>query len=70
MHEIISTSKSVFLKGRLLLDSFVTPNELVASGSNKEVEGVGVKMDFEKAYDKVSWHFLFKIMNWLDLNEK
>lgn len=70
MHETISTSQSAFLKDRLLLDSFVTANELVAWDSYKAVEGVGVKVDFEKAYDKVSWEFLFKIMNWLGFGEK
>ncbi len=68
MHEVISTSQTTFLKGRLLPVSFVTTTELVAQGGSKiAVEEVGVKEDFKKAYDKVSWDFLFKIMECGDL---
>lgn len=52
MQDLISTSLSAFLKRRLLADAFVTANELVAWCYKEAVEGV--KVDFEKAYDKVN----------------
>lgn len=32
-------------------------------------ESVGIKSDFEKAYDRVNWEFLRKIMQWLGANQ-
>lgn len=65
VHDIISPSQVAFVKGRLILDSFVTTSEIVNWCSRVGVEGVGVKADFEKVYDKVSWNFLRKVMLWM-----
>lgn len=54
MHDLISTSLPTFLQGRLLANAFVTANKLVAWGYKEVVERVGVKVDFENVYDKVS----------------
>lgn len=68
LQEIISPSQSAFLKRRNILDSFVTASELVGWGTKYGVEGVGVKVDFEKAYDRVNWGYLRKVMGWLGAN--
>lgn len=70
MQELISNTQSAFLKGHLLADAFVTAHEVLAWGFKAGVEGVGVKVDFEKAYDSVSWSFLFKILELLGFNDK
>lgn len=70
MHDNISPSQSAFLKGRFILDSFVTANEIVSWCSRTKVESVGIKADIEKAYDRVRWDFLKKIMLWLGASQK
>ncbi len=66
---VISRSQAAFLKGRSILDSFVTAGEIVNWGNKIGAECVGIKMDFEKAYDRVNWGFLFKVMRWLGTNQ-
>lgn len=62
--DLISLSQSAFLKGRNITDAYATVVELVAWGTKKAVEGVGVKVDFKKAYDRISWPFLFRVLRW------
>lgn len=71
MKDIISLSQSAFIKGRFILDSLIaTANEITSWCSKTGVESVGVKADFEKAYDRVRWNFLKKILTWLGANRK
>ncbi len=70
MHNIISPSQTAFLKGRLILDSFVTASEIISWGSKVKAECVGIKADFEKAFDKVDWSFLRSTRGWLGANQK
>ncbi|XP_020102988.1 uncharacterized protein LOC109720350 [Ananas comosus] len=64
MNELISPSQSAFLKGRNITDAYVTISEIIEWGSKKFTEGVGIKVDFEKAYDRIQWPFFFKILQW------
>ncbi len=50
------------MKGRSILDSFVTATEIVNWASKVRTDGVGIKADFEKAYDKVNWSFLRMVL--------
>ncbi len=52
MHKIISPSH--FLKGGFILDSYVTACELISWGVREHIECVGIKADFEKAFDRVN----------------
>lgn len=70
LKDIISPTQTAFLKGRSILDSFVTASEVVNWCYKTEGECVGIKADFEKAYDRVSWGFLRKIMIWLGANQQ
>lgn len=42
----------------------------MAWGFKEAVEGVRIKVDFEKAYDKVNWSFLRKVLELLGFNDK
>ncbi len=54
MDKIISPTQTAFLKGRSILDSFATASEIICWGSKVMLKAVGVKTDFEKAYDRVN----------------
>lgn len=55
---LISENQSVFVKGRNILDGVVVINELCDFSKRRRQAGLVFKVDFEKAYDSVSWEFL------------
>ena len=46
------------MQGRNILDGVAVLHETVHEMHRKKINGVISKIDFEKAYDKVNWHFL------------
>jgi hypothetical protein len=46
------------MQGRNILDGVVTLHETVHELHSKKLNGVILKIDIEKAYDKVNWSFL------------
>jgi hypothetical protein len=59
---IISKEQSAFLRGRFILESVVVAHEVLHSvHKNKEPEVI-IKLDYEKAYDRVNLDFLLEIL--------
>jgi hypothetical protein len=44
------------------MDGVISLNEILHEVKRKNQSGVVLKIDFEKAYDKVNWHFLYNMM--------
>lgn len=59
---IVSPTQSAFIKGRFILESVVVAHELVHGIHKSGEPGVVLKLDYEKAYDRVSWKFLFDML--------
>jgi hypothetical protein len=59
---ILSNNQSAFIKGRCILESVVVAHELVHSIHKSGEPGVILKLDFEKAYDRVRWQFFFDML--------
>jgi hypothetical protein len=59
---LVATNQSAFIKGRYILESVVVAHELVHSLHSSKEKGVILKLDYEKAYDRVSWDFLFEVL--------
>jgi hypothetical protein len=55
-------TQSAFIKGRYILESVVVAHEIVHSVNKSGEQGVILKLDYEKAYDRVSWSFLFEML--------
>lgn len=56
---IICDSQSAFVQGRLIFDNILISHELVKGYSRKRISPrCMVKVDIQKAYDSVEWHFL------------
>jgi hypothetical protein len=55
---VIRPSQTAFMQGRNILDGVVVLHETVHELHRKKLNGVILKIDFEKAYDKVKWPFL------------
>ena len=60
---LVTANQSAFIKGRYILESIVVAHEIVHSLHKKKDEGVILKLDYKKAYDKVSWDFLFEVLD-------
>jgi hypothetical protein len=55
---VVWPSQTAFMQGRNILDGVVTLHKTVHELHSKRLNGVILKLDFEKAYDKVKWSFL------------
>jgi hypothetical protein len=55
---IIHKSQTVFIKGRNIMNNVLALHEILHETKLKRKVGVVLKLDFEKAYDKVNWSFL------------
>lgn len=62
INRLVSPQQSAFIKGRYILESVVTAQELVHCMHSPRALGVILKLDYEKAYDRVSWEFVFEIL--------
>lgn len=60
---IISENQSGFLKGRLISDNILLTQELIHSLDVKtRCSNLALKIDMTKAYDRLNWGFLCKVM--------
>ena len=55
---VVRPTQTTFMQGRNILDGVVILHETVHEMHRKKLNGVILKIDFEKAYDKVKWSFL------------
>ncbi|KAJ9678120.1 hypothetical protein PVL29_022881 [Vitis rotundifolia] len=62
LHETIHSTQGAFVQGRQILDAVLIANEIVDEKKRSGEEGVVFKIDFEKAYDHVSWDFLDHVL--------
>ena len=58
LHETIHSTQGTFVQGRQIVDAVLIANEIVDEKRRSGQEGIVFKIDFEKAYDLVSWDFL------------
>ena len=63
MDKVISKSQNAFVEGRQILDAVLITNELVDSSLRRKKCGLVCKLDIEKAYDSISWEFLYKVLD-------
>ena len=58
--KLFSIQQNAFIKGRNILDGIMSLHEIMHHMHVKKKAGVILKLDFEKAYDKVDWNFLLE----------
>lgn len=56
--KVISNNQHAFLVGRQILEGVVITNELIDLAKRERKRCLALKVDFEKAYDSVSWPFI------------
>jgi hypothetical protein len=62
LKNIISKEQGGFVEGRQILDGIVVSHETIHSMKKSRKEGMLIKLDMSKAYDRISWHFLRKML--------
>ena len=62
MSDIIDERQSTFISGRHLLHNVVIANEAVEEAKRRHKPCMVFKVDYERAYDFVSWSFLSYMM--------
>jgi hypothetical protein len=60
--KLISKRQSAFLPQRQILDGVVVLNEIIDLAKRRRDECLLFKVDFERAYDTISWQFLDRMM--------
>jgi hypothetical protein len=68
--KVIKPSQTAFLPGRYILEGVVTLHETIHELHRKKLSGIILKLDFEKAYDKVNWDFLQQVLRMKGFSEK
>jgi predicted Ser/Thr protein kinase len=56
--QVVHLSQAAFMEGSYILDGVVTLHETIHEMHRKILNGVILKIDFEKTFDKVKWSFL------------
>ena len=66
---IISKTQSGFIRGRNISDVTRLIYDLMNYTENHNIDGLLVLIDFEKAFDSVSWKFLYRVLEYIGLTE-
>jgi hypothetical protein len=72
LQKIISPNQSAFLPSRSIQDNLILAHEIFHSMKNKKGNGalMALKLDMEKAFDRMEWGFILKIFSCLGFNLK
>ena len=62
LDKIISKSQTGFIKGRCIGENIRTVYDLMHLTEKKKIPGLLMLIDFEKAFDSVSWNFLYSTL--------
>ena len=72
MNDVVSSFQNAFVKGRLISDNIILKGELINNIKNKKI-GKGIlgalKIDMDKAYDRISWSFIKVILDYMGVNQ-
>jgi len=68
--ELIDEDQTGFIKGRQTQDNIRRTIHIIDQIDNQHLEAALISLDAEKAFDRVSWEFLFKTMKRLGFDEK
>eukprot|EP00253_Pinus_taeda_P035804 PITA_35804 len=59
---LISSEQTGFVEGRQILDNIIQAHEVIHSLTCNKREGMIMKLDIAKAYDKVNWMYIKKVL--------
>ena len=69
LDHIISKTQSGFLSGRNIADSTRFIYDIMQHAEEKKLNGILLLIDFEKAFDSLSWTFLYNVLTFFGFDE-
>jgi hypothetical protein len=67
--EVVSSNQSAFIKGRCLHDNFMLVRQVARRINTRRQKGVLLKLDLSRAFDTMSWSFLFEVLRHMGFGE-
>jgi len=67
---LISQEQTRFVKGRQIKNDIVVAQEAIHSLKNSKTKGMLIKLDLAKAYDRINWGYLQKILKAFSFDER
>uniref|UniRef100_A0A2N9GNN9 Reverse transcriptase domain-containing protein n=1 Tax=Fagus sylvatica TaxID=28930 RepID=A0A2N9GNN9_FAGSY len=71
LHKLISPCQSAFIPGRWIAENGVIVHEMLHSFKKRKVKNglMAIKLDLQKAYDRVNWNFLQAVLRNFGFND-
>ena len=63
---LINADQTGFIKGRYISENVRLISDIISYTAAKNLPGLAVFLDFEKAFDSIEWNFLFKVFDKLN----
>ena len=63
LENIISKAQTDFIPGRQISDNTRLVYDLIQTTENKNLVGMVMLIDFEKAFDSISWKFIYNVLD-------
>ena len=70
LDKIISKTQRGFIAGRQMSDCTRLIYDIMQTTENKALPGLLLLIDFQKAFDSISWNFLYNTLDFVGFSEK
>jgi hypothetical protein len=62
-NRLLAPNQTAFVMGKYILESVAAAHEIIHEANRSREKGVVMKLDYEKTYNRVSWHFLEEMLS-------
>ena len=70
LNDLIHEDQTGFIKGRHMSENIRKVIEMIEYLEDEDLSGLIMTIDFEKAFDKIEWNFIFKTLEYFNFGNK